>query len=137
MDKTNLNETGFEQTGLEQNAPNRRASWKLILLLQLAILLFAGCTLLMKVAAQYETFSWDWILLFGAGLVILGSYALVWQQFLKRLPLVTVYANRAVVMFWSMIFGALFFHETIRWNMIAGVAIIFVGVYLVVTSDAK
>ncbi len=127
----------MEQTNLEQGAPQKRASWKLILLLQLAILLFAGCTLLMKVAAQYEPFSWNWILLFGAGIAILGSYALVWQQFLKRLPLVTVYANRAAVMFWSMIFGALFFHETIRWNMIVGVAVIFCGIYLVVTSDAE
>ena len=40
-------------------------------------------------------------------------------------------------MFWSMIFGALFFHETIRWNMIVGVAVIFCGIYLVVTSDAE
>ena len=117
--------------------PQKRASWKLILLLQLAIVLFAGCTLLMKVAAQYEPFSWNWILLFGAGIAILGSYALVWQQFLNRLPLVTVYANRATVMFWSMIFGALLFHETIRWNMIVGVAVIFFGIYLVVTSDAE
>lgn len=127
----------MEQTNSELRAPEQRASWKLILLLQLAILLFAGCTLLMKVAAQYETFSWNWILLFGTGLVILASYALIWQQFLKRLPLVTVYANRAAVMFWSMIFGYLFFHEAIRWNMIVGVAVIFLGIYLVVTSDAK
>ena len=122
-------------TGLP--VPQKRASWKLILLLQLAILLFAGCTLLMKIAAQYEIFSRDWILLFGTGIAVLASYALVWQQFLKRLPLVTVYANRAVVMFWSMIFGALIFHETIRWNMIVGVAVIFLGVYLVVMSDAE
>jgi drug/metabolite transporter (DMT)-like permease len=127
----------MEQTNSELRAPEKRASWKLILLLQLAILLFAGCTLLMKVAAQYDVFSWNWILLFGTGILILASYALVWQQFLKRLPLVTVYANRATVMFWSMIFGALIFHETIRWNMIVGVAVIFLGIYLVVTSDAK
>jgi drug/metabolite transporter (DMT)-like permease len=51
------------------------------------------------------------------------------------MPLVTVYANRATAMFWSMVFGALVFHETITWNMIVGVLVIFVGIYLVVTSD--
>ena len=127
----------MEQINTDLPAPQKRASWKLILLLQLAILLFAGCTLLMKIAAQYEILSWNWILLFGTGIAVLAGYALVWQQFLKRLPLVTVYANRAVVMFWSMIFGALVFHETIRWNMIVGVAVIFLGVYLVVMSDAE
>lgn len=117
--------------------PQKRASWKLILLLQLAIVLFAGCTLLMKVAAQYDMFSWNWILLYGPGVLILAGYALIWQQFLKRMPLVTVYANRATAMFWSMIFGYFLFHETIRWNMIVGVLIIFCGIYLVVTSDGE
>ena len=117
--------------------PQKRASWKLILLLQLAIVLFAGCTLLMKVAAQYDMFSWNWILLYGLGVLILAGYALIWQQFLKRMPLVTVYANRATAMFWSMIFGYFLFHETIRWNMIVGVLIIFCGIYLVVTSDGE
>ncbi len=119
-------------------APQKtRSKWKLILLLQLAILLFAGCTLLMKVAAQYDTLSWPWILLYGTGVLILGGYALIWQQFLKRLPLVTVYANRAAAMFWSMVFGFLLYHESIRWNMVLGVVVIFAGIYLVVTSDVE
>ena len=127
----------MEQINETLPQPQKRAGWKLILLLQLAILLFSCCTLLMKLAAQYETLSWNWILLYGTGVFILGSYALIWQQFLKRMPLVTVYANRATAMFWSMIFGFFLFHETITWNMIAGVAVIFVGIYLVVTSDGE
>ena len=91
----------------------------------------------MKLAAQHEALSWPWILLYGSSVAILGSYAVIWQQFLKRMPLVTVYANRASAMFWSMIFGFLLFHEQIRWNMIAGVLVIFLGIYLVVTSDVE
>ena len=127
----------MEQINETLPQPQKRAGWKLILLLQLAILLFSCCTLLMKLAAQNETLSWNWIMLYGTGVFILGSYALIWQQFLKRMPLVTVYANRATAMFWSMIFGFFLFHETITWNMIAGVAVIFVGIYLVVTSDGE
>lgn len=127
---------------MEQNEavlpePQKRASWKLIVLLQLAILLFSCCTLLMKIAAQYDMFSWTWILLYGTGVAILGGYALIWQQFLKRMPLVTVYANRGSAMFWSMIFGYALFHETITWNMIVGVLVIFLGIYLVVNSDGE
>ena len=125
----------YQKAALPQQP--KKINWKWILLLQLAILLFACCTLLMKFAAQHETLSWPWILLYGTGVVILGSYALIWQQFLKRMPLVTVYANRASAMFWSMVFGYFLFHESIRWNMIAGVAVIFVGIYLVVTSDVE
>jgi len=127
----------MEQTNAVLPAPEKRASWRMILLLQLAILLFSGCTLLMKVAAQYDVLSWSWILLYGTGVLILASYALIWQQFLKRMPLVTVYANRATAMFWGMIFGCFLFRETITWNMLLGVAVIFFGIYLVVTSDGE
>lgn len=127
----------MEQTPILQPEQKKRANWKWVLLLQLAILLFSCCTLLMKLAAQHPPLSWPWILLYGSSVVILGSYALIWQQFLKRMPLVTVYANRAAAMFWSMIFGFFLFHESIRWNMIAGVVIIFAGIYLVVTSDVE
>lgn len=119
-----------------QAAPQKRVNLRLILLLQLAILLFACSTLLTKFAAQYTILSWSWILLYGASVFLLGVYALCWQQFLKRMPLVTVYANRASAMFWSMLFGALIFRETITWNMLVGVLVIFGGIYLVVTSDA-
>jgi len=118
-----------------QPAPQKRASFRLILLLQMAVLLFACSTLLSKFAAQHAILSWPWILLYGAGVFLLAVYALCWQQFLKRMPLVTVYANRASAMFWSMIFGAVIFHESITWNMIVGVLVIFGGIYLVVTSD--
>lgn len=119
-----------------QIAPQQRAGFRLILLLQLTILLFAFSTLLTKFAAQNAIFSWSWILFYGASVFLLGVYALCWQQFLKRMPLVTVYANRASAMFWSMLFGAAIFHETITWNMMLGVLVIFGGIYLVVTSDA-
>ena len=135
MEQTNpIVQEQTNPTALEQP---KKANWKLIVLLQLAILLFSCCTLLMKLAAQHPMLSLPWCLLYGSGVLILGSYAIIWQQFLRRMPLVTVYANRATAIFWSMIFGAFLFHEQIRWNMIAGVAVIFIGIYLVVTSDVE
>jgi drug/metabolite transporter (DMT)-like permease len=115
--------------------PQKRADVRLIILLQMTILLFASSMLLTKFAAQHTILSWPWILLYGASVFLLGVYALCWQQFLKRMPLVTVYANRASAMFWSMLFGAVIFREAITWNMLVGVLVIFGGIYLVVTSD--
>ncbi len=115
----------------------KRAGIGLIALLQLAVLLFSCTTLLTKFAAQYDILSWKWILYYGFSMVLLGVYAICWQQFLKRIPLTTAYANRSVAMFWSMLFGALLFQERISWNMIAGVIVIFIGVYLVVNGDAE
>jgi drug/metabolite transporter (DMT)-like permease len=115
----------------------KKASLKTILLLQAAVLIFSCSSLLMKVAAQYPALSWPWILLYGASILVLGVYALCWQQFLKHMPLTTAYANRAMTMFWSMVFGALLFSEHISWNMILGVAVMGVGIYFVVTGDEE
>lgn len=123
----------LQNTDCEQ----KRSSLKQILLLQAAVLIFSCSSLLMKVAAQYPALSWPWILIYGASVLVLGIYALCWQQFLKRMPLTTAYANRAMTMFWSMVFGALLFSEQISWNMIVGVGIIGLGIYFVVTGDEK
>ena len=115
----------------------KKAGWKRIAGLQLAVLIFSGSSVLMKLAAQHPMLSWPWVWLYLGALFIIGVYALAWQQFLKRIPLTTAYANRAMSMLWSMLFGALIFHETVRWNMVAGALVIGVGVYLVVTGDGQ
>ena len=72
---------------------------------------------------------------YAADLLIMGVYALVWQQVLKRLPLTTAYANKPVGLIWGMLWGSLVFHEKITIKMLVGAAVIFFGIYLVVTSD--
>lgn len=120
-----------------QSAKNekKRVDWRLIALLQLCILIFSLSSVLEKLASGYPFLSTRWILLYAGALLIIGLYALAWQQFLKRIPLSTAYANRAMTMLWSMAFGMLFFGEKITWNMVLGVVVIAVGVYFVVTGD--
>jgi drug/metabolite transporter (DMT)-like permease len=71
-------------------------------------------------------------------MVIFGLfvYALVWQQMLKRLPLVTAYANKAVTVVWGIIWGYVFFGEKVTVNKLIGAVIVIAGVVLVVASDA-
>lgn len=59
------------------------------------------------------------------------------QQILKRMPLTVAYANRPVTLIWGIIWGALIFGEKVTWNMIAGAAIIFAGIYLVTGEDSE
>ncbi len=121
----------------ERSTAKKRTDWKLIAALQLSVLLFSASSVLMKLAAQHAMLSWPWIGLYFGALCIIGAYALVWQQFLKRVPLTTAYANRAMSMLWSMLFGVAIFREAVTWNMIAGVVVIAFGIYLVVTGDGE
>ena len=62
-------------------------------------------------------------------------YAVLWQQFLKIMPLNTAYANKSVSTVWTIILGAMVFHEKVTRNMVIGAVLIIAGIYLVVTAD--
>lgn len=122
---------------MENSKPSSapKTTWKTVLVLQLAILFFSLSGVLVKLAGQNPFFSVPFFLLYFSALFILFIYALIWQQILKRVPLTTAYGNRAVSVIWSIVWGALFFKESISWNMILGALIIMAGLYLVVTAD--
>ena len=103
--------------------------------LQLSVLLYSITGIFTKMASACRFLSVQFLLLYGAGIFLMFIYALLWQQFLKIMPLNTAYANKSISTIWTMLFGALLFHERITWTMILGAAVIIVGVYLVVTAD--
>lgn len=87
-------------------------------------------------AGGTEFLSFSFVLLYGLVLLNLFVYAIVWQQIIKKLPLVTAYANKAVTVIWGLIWGMLIFKETITiWNIVGAIIIIF-GIYMVVRADA-
>ncbi len=69
--------------------------------------------------------------------MLLGIYAIGWQQILKRLPLTVAYTNKAVTLVWSMVFGVLLFHEQIRPKQVIGCALAIAGVILFVRAEGE
>ena len=106
-----------------------------ILALQASMILFAGSNVALKYAGRFPLISWPCILLFGSALLLMGIYAIVWQQVIRRVSLVTAYSNRATIMIWNVVLGYVLFSEKLTWNMFVGGAIILFGVYLVVTGN--
>ncbi len=114
---------------------SKKTSVKFYIGLHIAILIFSFSGVFSKLAGQHPTLSLPFILLYGCNLGICGVYAVLWQQFLKHIPLNTAYSNRMVTMIWSMIWGALMFNEVITVPMLIGTVIILLGLRMVVTSD--
>lgn len=103
--------------------------------LHILLFLFSLGSVCSKIAGQAEFLSMKFIIFYGLVLVILFGYALVWQQILKKLPLVTAYANKAVTVIWGLLWGTIIFKEEITiWNIL-GAAIIIFGIYMVVSAD--
>lgn len=106
-----------------------------ILGLQFSVLLFSSTGIFTKLASRQTFLSGKFILFYGIAIFIMFVYAVLWQQFLRKLPLSTAYANKSLSTVWIMLFGYFFFEEEIQLTMIIGAIIIVIGVYIVVTAD--
>lgn len=113
---------------------NTKITTKQLILIQLAVILYTFSGIAGKLAAGHELLSLPFIMFIGLELFILGCYAMVWQQIIKRFPLSVAYVNRATAIFWSTLWAFLIFGERISWKNILGVIIIFAGI-MVVNSD--
>ena len=105
------------------------------IILHTVILLYSTGGIFSKLASRTEFLSWRFCILYSGVIAVLGIYAIVWQQVLKHFDLSTAFCNKAVTIVWGIIWGALLFGETVKWNMLLGAAIVILGVILVVTSD--
>ena len=124
----------MEETAKQKTVKQKTPVW-VLLLLHGGLLLSSLSGVCSKKAALSEPFSFGFILWYGLVLVSMFVYAVLWQQVLKRMDLTTAYANKPVGLIWGMVWGALLFQETITLRMIIGAAVIFAGIFLVVTSE--
>lgn len=118
-----------------EKASRKKVNIGILILLHIGLLISSLSGVCSKKAALSEAFSMSFFFWYGLVLVSMFVYALLWQQILKRMDLTTAYANKPVGLVWGMIWGVLLFQETISPRMIIGAAVIFAGIFLVVTAD--
>ena len=110
---------------------------KTFLALHILLAFYAVSGICSKMASQEPFLSVEFCAYYGVLLFILMFYAVMWQQILKRMDLVTAYANKSVTIIWGLIWGTLLFDEMLTPFKIIGVAIIIFGVYLVISGEEK
>lgn len=103
--------------------------------LHILLVLYSLSGICAKLAAGFPFISPGFLLCYGGMILILGLYALGWQQVIKHLPLTFAYANRAVTVVWGIIWGILFFGEELSPLKTLGAIIVLAGVVLFTTSD--
>lgn len=108
---------------------------KKVIILQMIIAIYCCSTVVAKFASAEEFFSLRFFLLYGTELVILGVYALLWQQIIKHFPITVAYANRAVSLLWSVLFAVIIFQEAVTVKNIIGVIIVMAGMMVVNSED--
>lgn len=114
-----------------------RNNVKYFCLLHIVLVLFSLTSVASKVASGAEFLSFDFILYYGLTLAGLFVYAILWQQVIKHMPLITAYASKAVTIIWGIVFGYFIFDEKLTVRSVIGGIIIVLGVFLIVTGDAR
>lgn len=115
----------------------RKFQIKDILMLQIVFFIYSINSVVAKFASAQEPFSLNFILLYGLELCVLGVYALLWQQLIKRMELSVAYSNKAVVLLWAMVFGALLFKEQITLTKVAGILLVIAGIVVLNSEEVK
>ena len=103
---------------------------KVIILLHLILAVYSFSGVFSKKAAGESFLSLKFCLFYGGVLFLLGFYAIFWQQIIKRMPLSTAYANKAVTVIWGMVWGVLIFKETVSRGQVIGAVIVMCGIIL-------
>ena len=91
----------------------KKISPKLILALQLVVMLYTLSSVAAKMASGQAFLSLPFIVYYGVEILILGFYAIAWQQIIKRCDLSVAYANRSMAILWSLVWTVIFFHESL------------------------
>ena len=107
------------------------------ILLQIALLIMSFGAVCSKMAGRQEFLSIPFFAFYGALILILFVYAIIWQQVLKRISLVVAYACKGVGIIYGIIWGVVFFKEVITWKMIAGAVLVLIGVYICIFGEIK
>ena len=110
---------------------------RVFVLLHAIVFLYSVSELVMKLASAQPFLSFKWCALYALVIFILGVYAVIWQQILKKLPLNLAYANKSLTLAWGMLLGAVVFDEAITVPKVIGAATVLIGVILMVGGSSS
>ena len=117
------------------NEKKKKTKLKDICILQIVIAIYTLSTVCAKFASGQEFMSFQFILYYGIEMMILGVYAIIWQQLLKKFDVSIAYANKAMGLLWSIVWAILIFNDTITIKNVIGVIIVIAGTIIVNSED--
>ena len=112
-----------------------KSKLKTLILLHGMLMIYSMSGICSKLAAGESFLSFRFCLFYGIIILLLGFYAIGWQQIIKRMPLSTAFANKAVTIIWGLVWGVLFFDERITVKKIIGILLVVIGIVIFAKSD--
>lgn len=118
----------------------KKVALKDILLLQLAVGIYSINTVIGGFVGnslnENGVMSVKTIGLLFLEVVVLGIYAILWQQLIGRFQLSIAYANKAMTLLWSLMWSIVLFHEDVTLYKIIGVIMVMAGTIILNTDPS-
>ncbi len=108
----------------------KRITIRDIIVLQAVVMVFSITSVVAKFASAQDFLSPGFILFYGLEILVLGIYAILWQQVIKRFDISIAYANKAMVLLWGLLWSVLIFSEKVTAKKLLGVLIVIAGVVI-------
>lgn len=109
----------------------------IFLKLHIMLMIYSLGGIFSKLAGKENFLSFKFCLYYAVIIGLLGFYAIGWQQIIKKLPLTTAFANKAVTVVWGIVWGCVFFNEKITIGKIIGASMVVLGVVIYAKSDGE
>ncbi len=105
--------------------------------LLVSFLIYSLTGVFTKFASMQSFLSWQYILLLGGAVCVIGIYAILWQQIIRRMPVSDAFMWKGTTIVWTMLLANAIFGEPISMHNIIGSVIIIAGIALYAWSDRK
>lgn len=96
--------------------------------------IYACTAIFTKSASKYQFLSLSYILWLVGAVAVMGVYALLWQQVIKRMPIAEAYMFKGTSLIFVLLLSALIFGEAITLSNIIGAVVIIVGIIIYARS---
>jgi drug/metabolite transporter (DMT)-like permease len=107
-----------------------------ILFLCFAVAVYSASGLFTKLASKYDFLSCPYLLCLGGVVLVLGTYAILWQMALKEVPLNKAYLFRSLGVVYGLASAFFAFHESITWGNLIGGGIVLGGLFVLMTEKS-
>lgn len=115
----------------------RALSVRDIFFLCFAVAVYSASGLFSKMASRYDFLSLPYLLCLGGVVLVLGTYAILWQIALKKVPLNKAYLFRSLGVVYGLAIACLVFHESITWGNLLGGGIVLGGLLVLMTENTE
>ena len=110
---------------------------KILVLLHIMLMVYSMSGICSKMASKQDFISPAFCFYYGIIFVLLGLYAIGWQQVIKRIPLTVAFANKAITVVWGLVWGVIFFGEEVTTGKLFGIVLIVSGIIMYAKSDKR